>query len=133
MKNSNSTGYADISFGFGAPGWLPVAGDWDGDGDTTIGLYDPTTATFHLRNTNSVGYADASFVFGTANSGFKPVAGDWDGTGGDSVGLYDSISSVFYLKNFNTQSAMISKSDSLASISSAINNILAQLKVMLGQ
>jgi len=133
LKNSNSTGYADISFGFGAPGWLPVAGDWDGDGDTTIGLYDPTTATFHLRNTNSVGYADASFVFGTANSGFKPVAGDWDGTGGDSVGLYDSISSVFYLKNFNTQSAMISKSDSLASISSAINNILAQLKVMLGQ
>jgi hypothetical protein len=31
LRNSNSPGAPDIApFAYGAPGWLPVAGDWDG-------------------------------------------------------------------------------------------------------
>ena len=47
-------------------GWLPIAGDWNGDGKDTIGLYDPTKAVFYLRNTNDAGYADVSFAYGAA-------------------------------------------------------------------
>jgi hypothetical protein len=30
-------------------------GDWEGSGTTTLGVFDPTTATFYLRNENSPG------------------------------------------------------------------------------
>ena len=31
---------------FGEPGDLPVAGDWDANGITDVGVWDPDTATF---------------------------------------------------------------------------------------
>ena len=58
--------------------WIPrVAGDWDGDGGTTIGVFRPSNATFFLRNSNSAGFSIGGFRFGS--SGDIPVAGDWDG------------------------------------------------------
>ena len=33
-------------------------GDWDGNGTDTIGLYDPTTSTFRLKNSLTGGKAD---------------------------------------------------------------------------
>ena len=53
--------------------------DWDGDVDDTIGLYDPATAMFHLRNSNSTGVADSAFYYGPPGGGWIPVAGEWDG------------------------------------------------------
>ncbi|MFB3882651.1 MAG: S8 family serine peptidase, partial [Armatimonadota bacterium] len=43
LRHFSSTGYADVSFRYGpAPStWLPIAGDWDGNGTDTIGLYNP--------------------------------------------------------------------------------------------
>ena len=81
LRNSNSAGAADITFRYGAPnsGWLPLAGDWDGDGIDTPGFYRPDTATFYLRNSNSAGAADITFRYGAPNSGWLPLAGDWDG------------------------------------------------------
>ena len=39
LRNSNSGGIADITLAFGPAGlgWIPIAGDWNGDGVTTIG------------------------------------------------------------------------------------------------
>ena len=56
LQGPNDKGYADVTFNFGAAGagWIPIAGDWDGDGTDTIGLYNPTTSTFYLRNTTSL-------------------------------------------------------------------------------
>lgn len=102
LRNSNTTGYADTTFGFGQVGWLPITGDWNGDGVDTIGLYDPLSSTFYLRNGNSSGYADDTFGFGSANLGWLPVAGDWDGNGIDTIGLYDPSTSTFYLRNSNS-------------------------------
>lgn len=85
LKNSNEAGAADLVFRFG-PGYQPgaqpprpVAGDWDGDGTDTIGLYDPNSSIWYLRNTNSTGPADKEFTFGPLNSNWLPVVGDWDG------------------------------------------------------
>ena len=30
LRNSNTVGFADIVFGLGNPGDMPIAGDWDG-------------------------------------------------------------------------------------------------------
>jgi hypothetical protein len=102
LRNSNTPGVPDIGvFPFGAPGWRPLAGDWDGNGTDTVGAFDPATSTFHLRNSNTAGAADVSpFVFGSA--GWLPVVGDWDGNGTDTVGAYDPATNTFYLRNSNT-------------------------------
>ncbi len=77
LRNSNTFGPPDLIIPFGAPGDLPVVGDWDGNGTTTIGLYRPSTNTFFLRNTNSFGPPDLIIPFGAPND--LPVVGDWDG------------------------------------------------------
>ena len=103
LRNSNDTGYADLTFAYGAAGagWIPIAGDWNGDGKDTIGLYDPTTSMFYLRNTNDTGYADVTFAYGAAGAGWKPIAGDWNGGGTDTIGLYDPSRPCSYLRNTN--------------------------------
>ena len=58
---------------------IPIAGDWDGDGDDTVGLYDPATGKFMLKNTLAGGASDHVFLFGPKPNQVKPIAGDWDG------------------------------------------------------
>ena len=107
LRNSNDAGPADISFKFGASGvpgsaFRPVMGDWDGDGEDTVGLYNPSTGEFLLRNSNSGGAADHSFQFGPAGGDLLPIAGDWDGDGDDTIGVWDRGSGDFYLRNDNS-------------------------------
>jgi glucose/arabinose dehydrogenase len=72
------------------PGAMPLAGDWDGDGKDTVGFYERNTSTFQ---------AGRSFRFGPPRNRWIPVTGDWDGDGRDSVGFYDPARGVFRLKN----------------------------------
>jgi hypothetical protein len=66
LRNSNSVGTADLAFNFGpvltghGRAWMPIAGDWDGDWQDTIGLYDPSTSVFFLRHKNASGPADVA-------------------------------------------------------------------------
>ncbi|QDV81866.1 SdrD B-like domain-containing protein [Planctomycetes bacterium TBK1r] len=81
-------------------GWIPLAGDWDGDGTDTVGLYQPSTSMFHLVNSLGQGTSDQLFAFGpSGNAGWIPLAGDWDGDGVDTIGLYQPDISLFHLKN----------------------------------
>ena len=57
LKNANQTGLADIALNYGLPGDYPVVGDWNGDGDDTIGIY--RNGSFYLRNNNTIGFADS--------------------------------------------------------------------------
>jgi hypothetical protein len=84
LRNSLSAGADDVSFQYGIPGDIPVAGDWDGDGVDTIGVF--RNGTFFLRNSNSSGYADSVIYLGQA--GDSPVAGDWDGDERTDVGVF---------------------------------------------
>ncbi|MEO7795190.1 MAG: hypothetical protein ABIV06_10490, partial [Thermoanaerobaculia bacterium] len=105
LRNSNSSGSADLAFQFTpiiGP-VLPLVGDWDGDGDDTVGLYDPASGFFFLRNANSAGQPDLSFAFGGAN--LRPLAGDWDGDGDDSIGVYNPSTGAFFLRNSNSAGA----------------------------
>lgn len=78
---------------------LPVAGDWDGDGIDTVGLYDPQSGVFSLGNSNSPGFADVQFQYGPAGSSLIPLAGDWNNDGRDTLGLYDPNSGFYFLRN----------------------------------
>jgi hypothetical protein len=73
--------------GFGRRDTLPFAGDWDGDGDDTLGFYDPRVRRFYGRNTISAGPPDlVTAVIGPF--GAIPFVGDWDGDGADDFGFY---------------------------------------------
>jgi len=98
LKNSNTTGFADIAINYGLAGDYPVVGDWDGDGDATIGVY--RNGKFLLRNSNTLGFADLVFAFGTP--GDQPIAGDWNGDGVDTIGVYRPSTGQFLLRNSNT-------------------------------
>ena len=96
LRNSNSGGGVDISFNWGAPGDVPIVGDWDGDGDTTIGVW--RASTFFLRNTNSAGGVDASFSWGVSTD--LPIAGDWDGDGDTTIGVFRA--GTWFIRNTNS-------------------------------
>ena len=98
LKNSNTTGYADVAINYGLGGDYPITGDWDGNGTDTIGIY--RNGYFYLRNENTIGYADIVFAFGSP--GDQPIAGDWDGDGVDTIGVYRSSTITFYLRNENS-------------------------------
>ena len=89
----------------GAPAgilFLPITGDWDGDGDDTVGIYSVQSGSFFLRNSNASGGADLVFSFGPEGPGYNPLAGDWDGDGDDTVGIYANTTGFFFLRNSNT-------------------------------
>src|SRR5262249_45836742 len=94
----------------GAAGWIAVVGDWDGDGTDPLGVFDPRTATFYLRNSNSAGFPDAGIIHYGA-PGWLPVVGDWDGDGVDTVGVFDPVGqfgqapATWYLRNRNSPGA----------------------------
>jgi glucose/arabinose dehydrogenase len=106
LKTANRKGgtVKVVRFGPRRNKWLPLAGDWDGDGKSTPGLYDPATATFRLTNSLQGGNADVVLAVNAPSSRVLPVAGDWDGDGKDTVGLYDVTTGIFHLKNSLTGS-----------------------------
>src|SRR5262249_50303686 len=53
LRASPDGGLPDAgAFGYGLPFWYPVAGDWNGDGFTDIGVIDLGTETWFLRLTD---------------------------------------------------------------------------------
>lgn len=106
LRNSISTGIADITFFFGNPGDMPVVGDFNGDGCDTVSIYRPVEARFYIINKlgqggGGLGAAEYSFVYG--NPGDVPFVGDWDGNGIDTPGLRRPSDGFVYLRNTNTQ------------------------------
>ncbi len=104
LRDSNSGGPANAAFSYGAAGSgiKPLSGDWDGNGTSTVGIYDTATGNFFLRNTNTPGAADIVFSFGAGGAGYVPLVGDWDNNGTDTVGLYNPATGSFFLKNTNS-------------------------------
>src|SRR6266545_976372 len=105
LHTSTTPGAPDIApFAYGAPGWVPVAGDWNGDGVTTIGVVDSITETWYLKNTNGPGTPDIEpFAYGSP--GWIPVVGDWNGSGVDMIGVFDPSTATWYLRESSTGGA----------------------------
>jgi hypothetical protein len=84
----------DISLVFGAGPARPLAGDWDGDGRDTLGLYDPADRKFSLRDATPSGDPDVTTP-PIGRFGATPFVGDWDGVGRDEVGVYEPLTRRF--------------------------------------
>ncbi|QUV96883.1 BACON domain-containing protein [Chloracidobacterium aggregatum] len=99
LRFSNTSGNADTDFFYGTANDVPLSGDWDADGVTTIGIF--RNGQFFLRNSNSAGFATVpAFAIDGTQPGDIPIAGDWDGNGSTTVGLFRA--GVFLLRNSNT-------------------------------
>ncbi|MCA9893867.1 MAG: S8 family serine peptidase [Anaerolineae bacterium] len=101
LRNSNTSGFADLNFVYGEPSDQVITGDWDGDGIDTVGIF--RNGTFYLKNDNAQGNADIVFDFGQATD--IPIAGDWNGDGIDTIGIYRPSQARWQLRNSNSSGA----------------------------
>ena len=86
-----------VAFGDGA-GFLPVAGDWNADGRTELGVYHEGSGTWVLDTRADDGWSvdeDISFVFGCDQC--RPITGDWQGDGLSQPGYYGLTSGTLVL------------------------------------
>jgi len=99
LRNSNTTGYADLNvqFAYGQAGDQPVAGDWNGDGVSTMGVYRDNV--FNLWDANTSTLSAPNYVFSLGVAGWIPFVGDWNGDGKSGVGVFNPGNGLIYLKN----------------------------------
>jgi len=76
----------DHVFHYGTAGDRPIAGDWNGDGVDTIGVFRNGAWHVDTDGNGKVTANDAAFSFGVV--GDIPVVGDWDADGIDDVGVF---------------------------------------------
>jgi hypothetical protein len=66
-----------------------------------VGIFDPNTATWYLRNDNTPGAPHVTpFAYG--GQGWSSVMGDWNGDGTTSIGVVDPATETRYLRNSNS-------------------------------
>ncbi len=85
---------------FGLSGDIPLAGDFNGDGRTEIGLFRPDENKF-LYDLDFDGKPDLSFMLSTMEWGDVALIGDWNGDGVDTPGYYRPSDSTWHLRNEN--------------------------------
>ena len=84
----------------GNPGDIPLACDWDGDGDDTVGLF--RRGQFILFDSNSpTAPITAAFYYGNPTD--QPLCGDWNGDGKDTVAVWRG--GQFFPRNANSAGA----------------------------
>lgn len=81
LTNYNRSSSPAHDFGWGSAGCSPIAGDWNGDGRTTLGqvcMHEPTNSwRWVMTDTNGPSGVIADFRYG--NLSCTPVVGDWNG------------------------------------------------------
>ncbi len=91
LSNSADRPRVAIRFTFGSASRydVPVVGDWDGDGRTTVGVVRPVGRELRwlLLNRNASTRVARRFSFGSVAAPDVPVTGDWDGDGRTTAGL----------------------------------------------
>lgn len=88
-----------LTINFGLTGDIAVAGDWDGDGVDTPGVF--RNGQWLLVNGTNINNSTPapSLIFNFGAAGQTPVAGDWNGDGIDTIGTF--IQGSWALRNSN--------------------------------
>jgi len=77
-------------------GDLPLAGDWNGDGVTEIGLYRPSTSTWYPDRTSDGMWGTGDVSFRSGADGDTPVTADWNGDGITDIGTFRPSTGYWY-------------------------------------
>jgi len=102
--NDGGLGAADFDFYFGNPGDKPFTGDFNNNGQDTVGLHRESTGFAYYRDTLTTGIADNDFFYG--NPGDQIITGRWaqnPSPGPDTVGIFRPSNGLFYLRFTNSQ------------------------------
>jgi hypothetical protein len=73
-------------FQFGVSNDVPVAGDWNGDGIASPGVFRNGEWRLDEDGDGAFTPLDAKVKFGA--KGWQPVVGDWNGDGRDDLGIF---------------------------------------------
>ncbi len=97
IRFANASGPADITISWGNSNTVGIAGDWNGDGFDTIGIYDVKARIFSLSDSNtSIVKTIPSFAYGIP--GDQPIVGKWvTGATHDGVGVFRPTNGLIYL------------------------------------
>jgi hypothetical protein len=76
----------DHVFRFGGPTDVPIAGDWNGDGIRSVGVFRGGKWFFDLDGDGRWSEGDKTAVFG--QEGDIPIVGDFDGDGIEEIGVF---------------------------------------------
>ena len=106
LRNTLSSGPADIVVNRGNLGDVGVAGDTNGDGIDTVSTFN--NGTWRIQNINNIvsGYPTGGIVANFGLPGDLPVIGDWDGDGVETIGVYRPSVGQFFLSNSITTPAI---------------------------
>ncbi len=103
VKNSVSSGPADLVIGYGKADDEVFVGDWDANGTDTFAVRRGNV--FFARNTVTTGNAD--IVFGYGRAADQVLVGDWNGDGGDTFAVRRG-NEIFLRNDFATAPAEFS-------------------------
>ncbi len=84
----------------GTVGSVPVTGDFDGDGLSDEGVFDPVTSKWELLTSNTG--IKLEYVLGSNNS--TPAPADYDGDGRADIAVFQPQTTTYLIKNSSTSS-----------------------------
>lgn len=103
LETGNPLGGFDAQFQYGGPGDWALAGDWNGDQRTDVGIYRSSEAAFYLLTERSDNAPIDDFQIRNFGGGLNdvPIVGDWDGDGRDSIGIFRLDTGEWYLAEYD--------------------------------
>ncbi len=108
-----SIGQAVFSYGYHTGGVysVPLVGDFNGDGNTDVGIYLPALDQFALNDLNpqgqSIGQSIFTYGFHTGGVYSVPLVGDFNRDGTTDVGIYVPTQDFFALDNLGVNGQSI--------------------------
>lgn len=88
---------APEAYAWGAPGDLPVAGDFDGDKIQDIAVYRPSSGTWYIRLSSLQFSIYQTVAIRWGQAGDVPMPGDYNGDGITDVAVFRPSTGVWYI------------------------------------
>ena len=88
-----NSGGGGTGIAFGQFGDVPVAADFDGDGNDELAVFRPSNGTWYILNRKTNQYQGVQF----GQSGDEPVAADYDADGKTDIAVYRPSNGAWYV------------------------------------